>query len=101
MPVTMVDVFVVPEEQESEFFRSWKKTADFYAQISGFIDTNLHRNTGVGDGSFKFINIAHFEDAAAFNDAHAGYKPEKKVLPGVKHHPAIYESVMHLTRDDL
>jgi heme-degrading monooxygenase HmoA len=93
MPVTMVDVFVVPEEQEDEFFRNWQKTADFYAQISGFIDTNLHRNTGVGDGSF--------EDAAAFNDAHAGYKPEKKVLPGVKHHPAIYESVMHVTRDDL
>jgi heme-degrading monooxygenase HmoA len=97
----MVDVFVLPEELEDEFFKNWKQTADFYSQIPGFLDTNLYRNTGVGDGAFKFINVAHFEDAAAFNSAHANYTSEQISLPGVKHHPAIFESVMHITPADI
>lgn len=99
MAVTLINVFVVPVEQEAEFLENWKKTADFFSQQadSGFIETHLHKNTGVGNPSFTFINIARWDSAEHWKSSHDAYAPTEYRLPGVKGHPAIFESIVDLT----
>ena len=58
MPVTLINTFIVPEDRAEEFLTEWKKSCDRFSQTPGFIETHLHRNTGVGNGTFRFINIA-------------------------------------------
>jgi heme-degrading monooxygenase HmoA len=96
MAVTLINTFIVPEEQEAEFLKNWKKTTEVYSRTSGFIETHLHRNTGVGDGTFKFINIARWESAEAWRSTHEDYTPGENSLPGVEKHPAIYESIIEV-----
>lgn len=94
MAVTLINTFIVPEDQDAEFLKRWKETTDVFSNTAGFIKTRLHRNTGVGDGTFRFINIAHWESAEAWRSTHAGYTPGESLIPGVKGHPAIYEAVI-------
>jgi hypothetical protein len=49
MPVTLINTFKVPAEQEQEFLKRWSETTSVYARTSGFIETHMHRNTGVGN----------------------------------------------------
>jgi len=49
MPVTLINTFKVPTEQEQEFLKRWNETTAVYARTPGFIETHLHRNTGVGN----------------------------------------------------
>ena len=48
---------------------------------AGFIEAHLHRNTGVGNGSFSFINIARWERADAWRTAHDAYSPGEYRVP--------------------
>lgn len=65
MAVTLLNPFIVPLDQEAEFLKNWQKTTEVYSRMPGFIETHLHRNIGVGNGTFKFINIAYWESAEA------------------------------------
>ena len=96
MPVTLLNGFIVPEDKEDEFFSNWRKTAAHFQQTKGFVECHFHRNTGVGNGTFKFINIAKWESAEAWRSAHEDYPPTEYDVPGVKGHPAIFESVVDL-----
>ena len=100
MAVTLINTFIVPEDKEAEFLQNWKVTSSVFAGRPGFIETHLHRNTGVGNGTFRFINIARWESAEAWRSNHADYKPGEYSIPGVKGHPAIYESIVDLYNDD-
>ncbi len=95
MAVTLINAFIVPEDQEAAFLEDWKQTTAVFSRAPGFIETHMHRNTGVGDGTFRFINIALWETAQAWHDAITSNPPGEATLPGVKAHPAIYEPIIN------
>ncbi|MBV8885699.1 MAG: antibiotic biosynthesis monooxygenase [Chroococcidiopsidaceae cyanobacterium CP_BM_RX_35] len=86
----------MPEDQEAEFLKNWRQTTEVYSHTPGLIETHLHRNKGIGDGTFKFINIAYWESVEAWRSTHGDYHAGEDSLPGVKGHPAIYESVINV-----
>ncbi len=94
MAVILINTFIVPDEQQDEFLRRWKETTEHFRNRPGFLETHLHRNTGVGNGTFKFVNYAKWESADAWRSNHDEYKPREYELPGVKGHPAIYEIIV-------
>ena len=99
MSVILINTFIVPDDQEAEFLRHWKQTATFFSKRPGFIETHMHKNTGVGNGTFKFINYAKWESADAWRSNHDLYRPTEYDLPGVKGHPAIYEIVIDMVSE--
>jgi heme-degrading monooxygenase HmoA len=94
MPVTLLNVFIVPEDKEEEFLLNWRKTTGVFSRKKGFIEAHLHRNTGVGNTAFRFINIAKWESAEAWKQTHDDYRPTEYDIPGVKGHPSIFESII-------
>ena len=84
MPVTLINTFKVPADQEQEFQKRWSETTAVYARTSGFIDTRLHRKTGVGNSTFNFINIAPRASNEAFIQAHQDYVPGEESIPGIE-----------------
>lgn len=94
MTVTLINVFKVPPEHEDLFIKTWNETSGVYARTEGFIDTRMHRNTGVGSPTFTFINVATWASNAAFIQAHKDYVPGEENIPGVEFHPAIYEEII-------
>ncbi len=101
MAVTLINVFIVPAEREEEFLTNWKTTASFFRDSteSGFLETHLQKNTGVGNPTFTFINIARWESAEHWRKSHDAYVPKEYAIPGVKGHPAIFECVVDLFSD--
>lgn len=91
--VTLITTYSVPADQESEFLSSWQRTADVYAATNGFIESYLHRNTGVGDATFQFISLAYWASAEACRRARKTYVPGEERLAGVQAHPAVFEAV--------
>lgn len=100
MAVTLINTFIVPHDKEAEFLENWNATSRHFANKPGFIETHLHRNTGVGNGTFSFINIARWESAEAWRSNHDDYKPGEYSIPGVKGHPAIFECIVDLYNED-
>lgn len=100
MPVKLINTFIVPKEQEEEFLKRWKETTrHFRTTNSGFIETNLHRNTGIGDPTFTFINVALWDSAEAWKATHDQYKPKEYDIPGVKGHPSIFEVIVNVVNE--
>ncbi len=58
MPATLVNTFINSEGKEEEFLESWKTTTNYFSRKKGFQETKLHRNSGVGDQNFMYINVA-------------------------------------------
>ena len=52
MTATLINAFIVPADKEEEFLENWKKTTDYFSRRKGFIETLLHRNTGVDNRTF-------------------------------------------------
>ena len=96
MAVTLINTFIVPEDKEAEFLEHWKTTSRVFAGRPGFVETHLHRNTGIGNGTFRFINIARWESAEAWRSNHSDYVPGEYSIPGVKGHPAIFKCVVDM-----
>lgn len=94
MGVTLLNTFIGPEDQEAKFLKNWREITEVFSHAPGFIETHLHRNTGVGDGTFKFVNIDRWVSAEAWRSTYEDYHPGEDNLPGVKGHPAIYESII-------
>jgi len=92
--VKLINVFQVFSEHEDEFLRRWQETTAVYARTDGFIETHLHRNSGVGDQMFQFVNIALWVSKSAFLDAHRRYVPGEESIPGLAFHPALFEEVI-------
>ncbi len=101
MAVTLINVFMVPADRQEEFLSTWKETANVFqaAKGSGFLETHLHRNTGTGNQTFAFVNIARWESAEHWQRSHDTYKPKEYLIPGIKGHPAIFECVVDLYGD--
>jgi heme-degrading monooxygenase HmoA len=101
MAVSLINVFIVSKESEEEFLQNWKKTTSVFVKDPGFIEAHLHRNTGVGNGTFSFINIARWQSAEAWRVAHDAYSPSEYRVPGVKGHPAIFEPIIDAVHEGM
>lgn len=99
MAVTLMNVFNVPAEQQDAFLAEWRRTTEVFRRKPGFIETHLHRNTGVGNQTFQFINVARWESAEAWRGNHSDYKPTEYDVPGVKGHPAIFQTLINVYAD--
>lgn len=97
MAATLLNVFIVPAGSEEKFLTEWRKTAEHFSRnCDGFIETHLHRNTGAGNTTFTFINIARWKSAEAWRSSHSEYRPTEYDIEGVKGHPSIFEDVVNL-----
>lgn len=91
MPVILINPFSVPRGNEDEFLAMWKETAERVKSAPGFIETRMHRSLDP-DAGFRFVNVARWESAEAWQAAFAGLKPRGIGAP-VAAHPALYEVV--------
>jgi quinol monooxygenase YgiN len=99
MPMTLINLFTVSPEQEEGFVARFTATAEALKGLPGFLGTDLHKNAGVGDQSYRFVNIAKWESAdhwrAALPTIIAGARSlggEGGVIPTA----ALYESIFQL-----
>ena len=105
MPITLFNVFVVPPEEEAEFLENFRNNAQVFARAAGFIESHLHRNTGVGDPTFRFINVATW---ASIEDWKAAVKAARfdrsenssSGASAIEAHPALFESVLSIDAHD-
>jgi heme-degrading monooxygenase HmoA len=89
--ITLINSFTVPAGKEEEFLQAWRDTIDHFATAPGFIQARLHRNTGLNDTTFQYVNIALWEDAETYRTAFRDFTPAGQRVPGVKAHPGLFE----------
>ncbi|MEJ0065375.1 MAG: antibiotic biosynthesis monooxygenase family protein [Caulobacteraceae bacterium] len=65
MSLTLVNLFTVPAGEEDAFEARFKTVCEKLEGMPGFEGTELHRNAGVGDQSYAFVNIARWASADA------------------------------------
>ena len=101
MAITMINPFVIPEDQERKFLRLWKQDADRLSRATGFINTRLHRNKGSKDRTFLYVNVALWESEDDYNAAFQDFTPATHSVSGVAASPALYELAVEMGRPAL
>jgi quinol monooxygenase YgiN len=91
MPITLINSFIVPPDKEDDFLQTWRSTIDHFATAPGFIQARMHRNTGLNDTTFQYVNIALWEDAEAYHAVLRNFTPAGQRIPGVKACPGLFE----------
>ena len=99
MTVTLINTFVVPPEVEQEFVDTWRATVQHFTKAPGFIQTRLHRNTGLNDTTFRYVNVARWKSVEAYRAALEGFVPAGQRFPGVVAHPGLVDVVVDVTAD--
>ena len=92
MTVTLINPFEVAPDREAAFLEGWKHTAEVFASKPGYLETRLHRSLDPA-ARFRFINVAHWDSAAAWAEAMKAFPPQEGGLPGIKASPALYEPI--------
>ena len=82
MAVTLINAFIVPEDQDEAFQKNWKKTSETFSQAPGFIETHLYQITGPGE--FRYVNVALWETADDLNTVNKSYRHDEASMPGSK-----------------
>ena len=100
MSLTLINSFVVPLEQEDEFVKTWRETVEHFVDLPGFIETKLHRNTGLNDKTFLYVNVALWENDELYHAAFESFIPAGQRIPGVQSHPGLYEVVIEVKAGD-
>ena len=67
-PVVLINLFEVPARADEGFIGAWEATRNFLAAQDGYRSTALHRSLGP-DADFRFVNVAEWASAAAFQAA--------------------------------
>ena len=96
MAIKLINAFSVPEDQ-AEAFLKWEKTSITLKEQPGLLEAHLHRNTGQGEHTFLFVNIAKWETVEALHASHP--KEGSDAIgegPGIKAYPGIFESIVDL-----
>ena len=96
MPITLINVFRVPLDQDEHFIAGWKKTSAGLVNKRGFINARLHRNTGQADKEFLYVNVAHGETAEDLKNSRPKSIWDANSLSGVKDFPGVFEEVIKL-----
>ena len=66
--MTLINVFEVEPAQDDEFIAGWQGACDQLSRRPGYLDTTLHRAIHP-DVDFRFVNVAHWASADAFQAA--------------------------------
>ncbi|TNC29201.1 antibiotic biosynthesis monooxygenase family protein [Amycolatopsis alkalitolerans] len=70
MRVTLINAFTVPDLESERFLRRWRENARIMAAQPGFVRARMYR--ALDDGTeFPFVNVAEWENQAAFDRATA------------------------------
>ena len=99
MSVTLINLFTAPADGEEDFLARFRAMAERSAGLLGFEGAELHRNTGVGDQTYRFVNIATWESAEAWQAALPKILAGVGMSGGVIPKAALYESVLRLSKD--
>ncbi|WP_433513175.1 antibiotic biosynthesis monooxygenase family protein [Nonomuraea sp. CA-143628] len=91
MTITLINSFTVPPDKEEEFLQTWRGTIDHFAGAPGFIQARLHRNTGMNDSTFQYVNIALWEDVETYRAVFRNFTPAGQRVDGVKAYPGLFE----------
>jgi heme-degrading monooxygenase HmoA len=90
-PVVLINLFQVPAEADEGFIGAWEAARDFLAAQDGYRSTALHRSLGP-DAEFRFVNVAEWTSAAAFQAATTQPDFPGRDLP-FPAHPGLYQVV--------
>jgi hypothetical protein len=99
MTLTLVNLFTVAAEEEEGFVARFKATTERVGRPPGFGGTNLHLNTGVGDQTYRFVNLADWESAEAWRAALPKILEGAGGLGGAIPKAALYESIFRFPND--
>src|SRR6266540_3700991 len=90
-PVVLINPFEVPPDRDREFVTRWERARDFLAGREGYVGTTLHRSLAP-DAEFRFVNIAAWPSAAAFQAAidDPAFREATAEISG-RAHPSLYE----------
>ena len=90
-PVTLINVFEVPQDREEEFLAGWQRTAEFMRQQPGFHSTRLHASLS-DEAQFRYVNVAEWESPAAFQRAVSqdAFRAVAREIAFAEAHPSLY-----------
>lgn len=93
-PVTLINVFEVPQEAIAETIRFWEASRDFLARQPGYVSTRLHQAI-MPDSRFQLINVAVWESAQAFAQATQKLREEQPATPpaGLRFFPGLFRVI--------
>ena len=90
-PVVLINLFEVPPGADEGFLAGWERARDFLAAQDGYRSTELHQSLGP-DAEFRFVNVAEWASAAAFQAATARPEFPGREMP-FRAHPGLYQVV--------
>jgi heme-degrading monooxygenase HmoA len=87
----LIDLFEVPAPDEDDFLSSWEQARGLMRARPGYLGTRLHRSLAP-DAEFRFVNIAAWPSAAAFQAAidDPAFREATAEIAG-RAHPSLYE----------
>ena len=97
MSLTLVNLLPVPAGDEGAFEARFNAVCERLGGAPSSEGREPHRNAGVGEQSYAFVNIARWESAAAWREALPKIMAQGGLLSGgVVPKAALYESVFRL-----
>ena len=90
--VTLINLFEVSPDQDERFIAGWEAARDQLSRRPGYLDTTLHRTIN-GDVDFRFVNVAHWASADAFQAAITDPAFRAAARLPYPAHPALYQPV--------
>lgn len=93
-PLTLINVFEVPEGEADQFVAAWERTRDYLAAQPGYVETALHQAVSPGT-DFQFVNVARWRTAEEFGAAiqSPGFRELAAGLAGYRAHPGLYRVI--------
>jgi len=93
-PVTLINVFEVPQGRLEETIRFWEAARDVLMRQPGYVSTRLHQAI-TPDARFQLINVAVWESTATFAAATARIAQEVRVPPpeGLRFTAALFREI--------
>ena len=93
-PVTLINVFEVPQEKLEETIAMWEAARDFLQRQPGYLSTALHQSL-LPDARFRLINVAEWRDPDSYAAATAAMRREAGLeqVEGLDFNAALYRVV--------
>jgi heme-degrading monooxygenase HmoA len=91
MTITLINSFIVPPDKDEEFLATWHETIPHFTAAPGFVEGRLHRNTGLNDTTFRYVNVALWRSVEDYRAAFRDFVPAGRRVPGIRAHPGLFE----------
>ncbi len=91
-PVVLINAFEVPAGADEEFVKGWESGRDFLQTQEGFLSTRLHRSPLSPTSDFRYVNVALWSSAEAFQAAASQPEFRERDNP-FRFHAALYEVI--------